>query len=139
MDLELTPEQELLRETVRGLCARHAGLDVVRQLEDDPIGYPDKLWSQLAEAGLLGSDLSMLDAAIVYEELGRALAPTPHFVSAVLSAGVLWRAGSDEQRNEWLPRIESGEAIITPAWLEPGRGFGPAGVALRYDDGRLTG
>src|SRR5437773_3466703 len=38
MDLELTEEQELLRETVRGLCARHAGLDVVRQLEDDAGG-----------------------------------------------------------------------------------------------------
>jgi len=139
MDLELTAEQELLRETVRGLCARHAGLDVVRQMEDDPIGYPDKLWSQLAEVGLLGADLSLLDMAVVYEELGRALAPTPHFVSAVLSAGVLRRTGTDEQRNEWLPRIETGDAIVTPAWLEPERGFGPAGITVRFDGGRLTG
>src|SRR5438309_5119788 len=122
MDLELTAEQQLLRETVRGLCARHAGLDVVRQMEDDPVGYPDKLWSQLAEAGLLGSDLSMLDMAVVYEELGRALAPTPHFVSSVISADVLRRAGDEEQREEWLPRLETGEAILTPAWLEPERG-----------------
>ena len=34
MDLDLTPEQELLRETVRGVCGRHAGLDVVRKMED---------------------------------------------------------------------------------------------------------
>ena len=40
MDLDFTAEQELLRETVRGVCARHAGLDVVRALEDDPVGYP---------------------------------------------------------------------------------------------------
>ena len=54
MDLELTEEQQLLRETVRGLCARHAGLDVVRQLENGPVGYPEKFWTQLAELGLRG-------------------------------------------------------------------------------------
>ena len=67
---------------------------------------------------------------IVYEELGRALAPTPHFVSAVLSAGAIARAGTETQKREWLPRIASGEAIVTPAWLEPRGGYGPAGVRL---------
>jgi len=76
MDLELTEEQQLLRETVRGLCARHAGLDVVRQLENDAVGYPEKFWLQLGEAGLLDlNELSMLDAVVMYQELGRALAP----------------------------------------------------------------
>jgi alkylation response protein AidB-like acyl-CoA dehydrogenase len=152
VDLDFTPEQELLRDTVRGVCARHAGLDVVRRLEDDPVGYPEKLWLQMAELGLLGltlperwggSGMSMLDAAIVYEELGRALAPSPHFVSSVVSAGVLERVGSDEQRARWLPAIAAGDAILTPAWLEPGRGFGPDGVRLEAapdDSGwRLTG
>jgi alkylation response protein AidB-like acyl-CoA dehydrogenase len=142
MDLDLTPEQELLRETVRGVCTRHAGLDIVRQLEDDPIGYPEKFWVQLSELGLLGltlpeawggSEMSMVDAAIVYQELGRALAPSPHFVSSVISAGVVALSGTDEQRQSWLPRIAGGDAIITPAWLEPGRGFGPAGVQLTAD------
>ena len=152
MDLDLTPEQELLRETVRGVCARHAGPEIVRQMEDDPIGYPEKFWLQLAELGLLGltlpevwggSGMSMLDAAVVYQELGRALAPSPHFVSSVISGGVLARAGTDEQRTTWLPAIAAGDVILTPAWLEPKRGFGPDGVQLRADvdgDGwRLTG
>ena len=51
-------------------------LDVVRQLEDDPNGYPEKLWLQLAELGLLGltlpeawggSGMSMLGAVVVYQ------------------------------------------------------------------------
>ena len=136
MDLELTEEQQLLRETVRGLCARHAGLDVVRQLEDDPVGYPEKFWLQLGEAGVLDvSELSMLDAVVMYEELGRALAPSPHFVSSVISAGVLRQAGS-----EWLARVTNGEVIITPAWLEPEGGFGAVGVQVRVDGaGRVTG
>src|SRR5436309_1948207 len=106
MDLDFSPEQELLAETVRGVCARHAGLDVVRQLEDDPVGYPEKFWLQLAELGLLDvSELTMLDATVVYFELGRALVPSPHFASSVLSAGLLRLAGSEAQRSEWLPRI----------------------------------
>ena len=139
MDLDFTPEQDMLREAVAGVCARYCGLDVVRQMEDDAIGYPGKFWEQLAELGLLGmtlpeehggSGMTMLDAVVVYTELGRALAPSPHFVSSVISGGVLARAGSTAQRAEWLPQIAAGEAIITPAWLEPSGGFGPEGVRL---------
>jgi alkylation response protein AidB-like acyl-CoA dehydrogenase len=152
MDLDFSPEQELLRETVRGVCARHAGADVVRAMEDDPIGYPEDLWRQLGELGLIGltlperwggSEMSMLDASIVYAELGRALTPSPHFVSSVMAGGVLVLAGSDDQTAAWLPRIATGEAILSTAWLEPGRGFGPEGVRLPAEqdgDGwRLTG
>ena len=85
----------------------------------------------------------MLDAAVVYAELGRALAPSPHFVSSVLAGGVLARAGTDGQKDRWLPRVASGEVILSTAWVEPERGFGPDGVQLRADrdgDGwRLTG
>jgi alkylation response protein AidB-like acyl-CoA dehydrogenase len=152
MDLDLSEEQQLLRDTVRGLCARHAGLDVVRAMEDDPVGYPDKFWAALAESGILGmhlpeehggSGMTMLDAAVVYMELGRTLAPTPHFPSVVMSGGALVAAGSEEQKQAWLPRIASGEAIVTPAWLEPDRGFGEKGIALaatRDGDGwKLSG
>jgi len=137
MDLSFTEEQDMLREMVRGVCASGASLDVVRELEDDPKGFRDEFWKQLAELDLIGltvpdayggSGMTMLDAAVVYEELGRSLAPSPHFASAVLSAGVLVAAGSDEQRTAWLPRIATGDAILVPAWLEPDNGFGPKGV-----------
>ncbi len=137
MDLDFTPEQELLRDTVRGVCAQHAPPSVVREMEDDPVGYPEPFWKQLADLDLVGlllperyggSGMSMLDAAIVYEELGRALAPSPHFASSVMSGGTIERAGNDDQRAAWLPRIASGASIVTPAWLEPRGGFGPAGV-----------
>src|SRR5207342_1309205 len=65
-----------------------------------------------------------------YEEFGRALAPSPHFVSSVLCGGVLERAASIEQRQEWLPKIASGTAILVPAWLEPNGSFGARGVQL---------
>jgi alkylation response protein AidB-like acyl-CoA dehydrogenase len=72
--------------------------------------------------------MSALEGAVVYTELGRALAPSPHFVSAVMGAGVLLRTGREDLKREWLPRIVSGDAILTVAWLEPGNGFGVRGV-----------
>jgi alkylation response protein AidB-like acyl-CoA dehydrogenase len=152
MDLDFTEEQEMLRDMVRGVCSEYAPLDVVRAMEDDPTGYPAELWKQLAELDLLGlmipeqyggSGQTALEGAVVYEELGRSLAPSPHFASSVMGAGALALAGSDEQRRSWLPKIASGEAILTPAWLEPKRGYGARGVQLRAEpDGgeyRLTG
>src|SRR3954471_23857857 len=135
--MDFTSEQELLRDSVRRTCVRHGGTDVVRKYENDPLGYPPALWAAFGELGLHGlvideehggSGMTMLDAAIVYEELGRALAPTPHFVSCVLAAGALQRLGDDATKQRWLPRISSGEAILTVGWLEPEGGFGEAGV-----------
>lgn len=139
MDLNFSEEQEMLRDMVRGVCAEYAPVDVVRKVEDDPSGYPPELWKKMGELGLLGlglpeiyggSDQGLLESAIVYEELGRALAPSPHFVSSVMGGDVLLRAGNDAQKKSWLPRIASGDAILTQAWLEPKGGFGPAGVQL---------
>jgi alkylation response protein AidB-like acyl-CoA dehydrogenase len=140
MDLDLSSEQEMLREMVRGVCSSYSSLETVRALEDDPVGFPTELWKQMAELDLLGlkepteyggSDMSALEGAVVYTELGRALAPSPHFVSAVMGAGVLLRAGTEEQKREWLPRIVAGEAIVSTAWLEPRNGFSPLGVQAR--------
>jgi alkylation response protein AidB-like acyl-CoA dehydrogenase len=139
MDLELSDEQRLIQEMTRGLLKEHCPRTVVRKMEDDPRGVPQALWKQMAEAGLTGLLIpesygggaqTLLEAALVYEELGRALAPTPHFVSSVLSAGILLAAGSEVQKGEWLPRIASGDAVVTVAWLEPERGYGPKGVQL---------
>lgn len=140
LDLEFDQEQELLRQTVRDVLQRQCPLDVVRAMEDDPVGYPPELWSQLGELDLIGlllpeecggSGMSLIEGVALYEELGRALAPTPHFVSAVMSGGVLATAGSAEQKDRWLRATATGEVILTPAWLEPENGFSARGVEVR--------
>jgi alkylation response protein AidB-like acyl-CoA dehydrogenase len=142
LDLEFDQEQTLLRQTVHDLLARYCPLQVVREMEDDPVGFPAPLWAQLGELDLIGlllpeeyggSAMSLIEGVALYEELGRALAPTPHFVSAVMSGGVLAAAGSDAQKDRWLPPVASGEAILTPAWLEPENGYSPRGVELRAE------
>jgi alkylation response protein AidB-like acyl-CoA dehydrogenase len=140
LDLDFDQEQELLRQTVRDVLGRHCPLDVVRLMEDDPAGYPPPLWTQLGELDLVGlllpeeyggSGMSLIEGVALYEELGRALAPTPHFVSAVMSGGVLAAAGSEAQKDRWLRPVASGEAVLSPAWLEPENGFSSRGVEVR--------
>jgi alkylation response protein AidB-like acyl-CoA dehydrogenase len=142
MDLDWTPEQEMLRETLRALLAEQCPPAVVRAMEDDASGFPPELWKQLAELGLAGllipeahggGGQGPLEGVILHEELGRVLAPVPHLPSAVLAAGAIQAGGSDAQRAEWLPRLASGEAILAPAWLEPEGGYGPRGIEARAE------
>lgn len=159
LNLDFTPEQDMLREAVRGLCGRLSPLERVRELEDDPDGIARELWDQLGELGLCGlmvpealggSEMSLIDGVVVYEELGRSLAPVPHFVSCVLSAAAIAAAGdpaSGRQADrpaggaaaDLLAEIASGAAIATPAWLEPEGGFGPKGVRLTTAEAGVGG
>lgn len=137
MELKFSDEQRMLRETTRDLCQAHCGPDVVRRLENDPQGVPAELWRNMREMGLPGIlvpqelgglGLNLLDCAVIFEELGRVLAPGPLFASAVLSVLALRRAGGQD---ELLRALGAGEQIVVPAWLEPDSGYRPAGVQLR--------
>jgi alkylation response protein AidB-like acyl-CoA dehydrogenase len=140
VDLSFTEEQNLLRNMTRSMVQDHCTTAVVRAMEHDEIGIPAELWQQMKDTGLLGIllppeyggiGLNLLDCAHIYEELGRGLAPGPHFVSSVISVAAIAKGGSETQKGELLPLIGNGELIVTPAWLEPDSDFGPQGVQLR--------
>lgn len=139
MDLKFTEEQQMLRATTQALCRDASGVDVVRQMENDPLGVPEPLWSRMRDAGLTGIlvpeqydglGLDLLSCAVIYEELGRALAPGPHFGSAVMSVLALREGATEAQKKALLPALASGASIVVPAWLEPDGGYGPQGVQL---------
>src|SRR5438067_4671318 len=77
-----------------------------------------------------GLGLDTLALALVLEELGRVAAPGP-FLSTQLVIAALMRAGSPAQRRAWLPRLVSGQAFATLAYLEESDRHDPAGIALR--------
>ena len=142
MDLNFTEEQNILRDMVKSIVDDHSTTAVVREMEHDDIGIPAGLWQQMKETGLLGImlpeayggiGLNLVDCAVIYEELGRGLAPGPHFVSSVVSVGAISRGGNEAQKSKILPLIGSGDMIVTPAWLEPDSGFGPGGVQVRAE------
>ena len=114
MDLKFTDEQNMFRDMTRDLCRDYSTMAVVRKMENDPLGIPE-LWGQMQQTGLTGvlvpeefggMGLGMMDCAVIYEELGRTLAPTPHFSSSVMSALVLGKAGSQAQKQEVLTAMD---------------------------------
>lgn len=140
LDLTFTPEQEMLRESTRALLEVGCPSAIVRDLEDNPDGYPFGLWKMMGELDLIGlmlpeafggSGQTLLEGIVLYSELGRALAPVPHLESAVVAGGLLTSAGSDDQLETWLPKISSGDAIMTIAWHEPSGGYAPSGITTR--------
>jgi len=106
-------------------------------MEEDDKGYSPQLWKQMAEQGwqglLLpeqygGAGFDFLDLCVLLEEFGRALVPGP-FMSTVLGGALpIDMIGSDAQKQEFLPKIASGDLIFTLALTEPSARFDEQGV-----------
>jgi alkylation response protein AidB-like acyl-CoA dehydrogenase len=79
-----------------------------------------------------GSGADLLDLYVIYQELGRALVPSPHLPSAVISAHVLLAGGSGDA-SALLPAIAEGRAIVVPAWIEPRSGNDSIGTDTTAD------
>ncbi len=134
--MELTSEQRALGESVAELLRRHPP---VLDPELDGAGEREAaLWRSLGEIGAGGlaipeeyggAGAGMVETAVVAEQLGRALAPSPLVGSAVLAAQVILAAGEESARNAFLPRISDGSLIASLAWTDSEGGWDPARAA----------
>jgi acyl-CoA dehydrogenase len=126
MALVLNDEQTMLRDNARGFLSKNAPIAHLRALRDnrDADGFSRALWKNFVEmgwAGILvpqdygGLGLGHVEAGVVMEELGRTLTPSPFLSTAVLAASAIARAGNDEQKKHYLPKIVAGELIATLA------------------------
>lgn len=145
MNFDLSDEQKMLAEAARGLLAERSSYDRLRTLVDSGVDWDAALWSELAAMGFLGANipekfggvgLTELDLGVISEELGRANAAVPFFSSIILAADAIRLAGSDHQKERWLPQLASGEAIGCFAYAE---GAGDASGNIEFRDGKLRG
>jgi alkylation response protein AidB-like acyl-CoA dehydrogenase len=122
MDFGFNDEQQAIRDTAREMLAKRSPLSRVREHAEAGT-RDDELWKELCDLGWPGiavdeehggQGLGTIELAILCEELGYACAAVP-FVSNAIAAHVISVAGSDEQRERWLPGIASGEARGTVA------------------------
>jgi alkylation response protein AidB-like acyl-CoA dehydrogenase len=141
MELVLSQDQVLFRDTTRKFLESSSPLTVVRRLADDPAGFERDWWRRGAELGwtallvpeeLGGGSITgqgLLDLVLVAEEMGRLVAPGPLLpVNVVASA--LVASGTAEQRETVLPSLVAGELLATWCFAEPGGRWDAGGVQL---------
>lgn len=133
-------EHQLIGDAVQSLLAETAGIDRLRVVVEDPLGWDAALWAAMAaDMGLVGlmapeahggAGLDAAAMALVLEETGRRLAVVPFFETAVLGLQSILAAGDEDQKAALLPEIAAG-----------GRRLAVAGLASRpaFDGDRLTG
>ena len=144
MDFSLTSEQELVRDTARSFVESEIApfardWDRAEELDRSIV-------AKLAEVGFLaGWELDTVTYCLVMEELGRSDSSVRGIVSVTtgLVGKTIKRWGTDEQRDELVPRLASGEALGCYALTEPGSGSDPASLTTRAErdgsDWLLTG
>jgi len=138
MDFGLSPEQRMLRDAVDRLLREHCPLDHVREVAEGGHAVSAAVVAALSELGLSGIvvpeehgglGLGLLDALVVAEALGAAVAPVPFVARCVLAPLALRLAGTPAQQARWLPRIADGSARF---------GVGLTEVVNRRDGGGVT-
>ena len=154
MDFDLSTEQRDIAAAVRDLLTELATDQARRAALETPEEYDTALWSRLAGelglAGLMvpeefgGLGLGALDLALVSQEFGREVVPSPFLATAVYAAALLNNTADSAARERWLPRIAAGEVIATVAVQESATDYrctSPETTAVAGADGlvRLTG
>ncbi len=148
MNLDFSDEQKALKEQVRRFLEDRGGVAQMRAVLTGDGSYDKDLYKGLAELGVLGAaipeefggvGLSHLDLCVVAEELGRVIAPVPVASSIYLVAEFLLQAGSNAQKQEWLPRLAAGDAIGAFALNEGEGRMAPEKIAASVKGGKLTG
>jgi alkylation response protein AidB-like acyl-CoA dehydrogenase len=118
MDFGLSEDQREIQRTARELLSERARSERVRE-HADAGRLDDDLWRELCELGWPGiaisegnggQGLGLVELSILCEELGRTVAPVP-LLPSVLASTVIQQAGSQAQRERWLPGLASGELI----------------------------
>ncbi len=138
MELDFTSDQEELRASVRSFLDKECPLELVRSVVEGGEAT-SKLWASMValdwpalavpeENGGLG--LSIVETAVVVEELGRAVAPGPLLPTVTQFAPMVREIGTPEQRQRFLSEVASGALTGTVALADHARGWSLGDVTM---------
>jgi short/branched chain acyl-CoA dehydrogenase len=142
MNLDLTEEQELVRDTVRAFAVGRVA-PAAEELDREG-RFPYELVTELAELGVMGIPLpeeygggggDTLSYAIAIEELTRVDSSVAITVAAHTSLGTMpiYLFGTEDQRREWLPELASGRRLAAFGLTEPGAGSDAGATRTRAE------
>lgn len=148
MNFEFSEEQDLLREQAQGFLADNCPMSAVRHILDGEASFDTALWQKVVEMGWTatvipeeyeGLGLSYLELSVIAEEMGRVLAPLPFSSSVYLATEALILAGSESQKQAYLPKLAAGSAIGCLAVAESAGQASPAAIGAKINNGKLSG
>ena len=152
MDLTLSDEQRLLRESVDRFITETYDADHRRRAAGDPAGFSPAIWKQFAELGWLalpiaeaygGLGAGAIETGILMEAFGRGLVAEPYLATVVIGASLIADCGSEAQKQATLPSVANGSLLLAFAHSERAARFDLAQVettARKTPDGwRLGG
>jgi alkylation response protein AidB-like acyl-CoA dehydrogenase len=140
MNYELTEEQKILQNSAADFLKKECPKELVRQLAETDEKYSPELWRKMAELGWMGlhlpeeyggTDWSFLNMAVLMEEMGYNICPAPFISTTILGCVPLLEAGTEGQKQEILPKVASGELILTMALTESDGGYEPAAIKVK--------
>ena len=127
MDLTLSDEQRLLRESVDRFVAATYNADHRRRVASDPLGFSPEIWKQFAALGWLALPIEeaygglgggAVETGILMEAFGRGLVCEPYLATVVIGATLVAECGSDAQKQAMLPKIAEGSLLLAFAHSE---------------------
>ncbi len=148
MNFDFSDDQKFLQQTARDYLAEHSPLSACREILETDKPYADDIWKGAAEMGWQGAVIpeefggagfGHLELAMIAEEIGRSLAPIPFASSVYFATEAILRAGSEDQKKNYLPSLASGETIGTFALTEKAGQNDVENVEASVSDGLLTG
>jgi len=127
MDLTLSDEQRMLRESADRFISETYNSDHRKRSANDPRGYSTDIWKQFADLGWLALPISedhgglgggAVEIGILMEAFGRGLVSEPYLSSVVIGASLIAECGSPAQKQSLLPRIADGTLCVAFAHSE---------------------
>ncbi len=129
MDFTYTDDQKMLKEAARRFLAGACpNVEWYLEMEKNEKGFTPALWNGMAELGWMGILFpeeyggiggSVIDMVTLMEEMGYAALPGPYFSTVILGGCTILAAGSETQKQEFLPKIAEGSLRMTLALTEP--------------------
>ncbi len=128
MYFDLTDEQQAIRSTAHDFLAARYRSERIRELAESDLGFEQSDWEEMAELGWTGlalpeewggQGLGIVELAVLFEEMGYALAPSP-LLSNTIAGLALALCGSDDQRERFLRPLAEGKLRGSPALWDAG-------------------
>jgi alkylation response protein AidB-like acyl-CoA dehydrogenase len=138
MYFDLNDEQQAIKATARDFLAARYKSERIRELAESEHGFEQSDWDEMAELGWPGlalpeewggQGLGMVELAVLFEEMGYALAPSP-LLSNTIAGLALALCGSDDQRGRFLAPLAAGEKRGVPALWDAGSPAAPGGYTM---------